>query len=49
LKASDKAAMLDRARRLHEAVVTTREACNSIEATEQRIGRSLLDFVFKGA
>ncbi len=49
LKASDKAAMLDRARRLHEAVVTTREACNSIEATQQRIGRSLLDFVFKGA
>ena len=48
LKASDKAAMLDRARKLHEAVVKTREACNSIDVTEQRIGSEILNFVFKG-
>ena len=48
LKAADKAAMLDRARKLHEAVVKAREAANSIEVTEQHIGKSLLDFVFNG-
>lgn len=48
IAAADKAAMLDRARRLHEAVVKAREACNSIDVTEQHIGKKLLDFVFHG-
>lgn len=48
LKASDKAAMLDRVRRLHEAVVKAREAANSADVTEQHIGKKLLDFVFNG-
>lgn len=48
LKAADKAAMLDRARQLHEAVVKAREACNSGDVTEQHIGKALLNFVFNG-
>jgi len=48
LKASDKAAMLDRVRKLHEAVVKTREACNSIDVTEHHVGEAILNFVFKG-
>lgn len=48
LKAADKAAMLDRARKLHEAVVKAREACNTVEVEEQTIGKSILNFVFKG-
>lgn len=48
LKAADKAAMLDRVRQLHEAVVKAREAANSADVTEQHIGLALLDFVFNG-
>jgi len=40
--------MLGRARKLHEAVVKAREACNSVEVVEQHVGKSLLDFVIKG-
>lgn len=48
LKASDKAAMLERVRKLRESVVKSREACNSIDVTEQRVGERILNFVFKG-
>lgn len=48
LKASDKAAMLERVRKLHEAVVTAREQANSMEVTSRYVGKSILDFVFKG-
>jgi hypothetical protein len=48
LKAADKAAMLDRVRQLHEAVVKAREAANSADVAEQHIGKRILDFVFKG-
>ena len=49
LKVSDKAIMLDRARQLHEIIVKAREECNSIDVTEQHIGKKLLDYVFNGS
>lgn len=43
----DKKKFLERIRKLEEAVKFARVQANSIEATEQRVGRKVLDFVFK--
>lgn len=38
--------MLDRVRKLHEAVVKAREEANSIEAPNVSVGKEVLDYVF---
>lgn len=48
IPAKEKNAMLDRVRRLHEAVVMAREQANAIEVTEVRTGQAIIDFVFEG-
>jgi hypothetical protein len=45
----DKKDMLDRIRVLQEAVKFAKEQANSIEAPDQKVGRKVLDYVFKGA
>jgi len=49
MKASDKAAILERARKLQEAVIKAREQCNAKAIDTYKIGESLLNYVFKGA
>ena len=45
----DKKRMLDRIRVLQDAVKFAREQANSMEVNEQKVGRKVLDFVFKNA
>lgn len=46
IKASDKAAMMDRVERLSDAIKTAREEANSIEVEEMKIGKDVLNFIF---
>lgn len=43
----DKKRMLERIRTLQDAVKFAREQANSMEVTDQKVGRKVLDFVFK--
>ena len=45
----DKKAVLDRISKLEDAVKFARVQANSMEAPEQKNGRKILDFIFKGA
>lgn len=47
LPRADKKRMLDRIRVLQDAVKFAREQANSMEASEQKTGRKVLDFIFK--
>lgn len=44
--AKEKNAMLERVRKLHEAVVKAREEANGIEAPNVSVGKEVFDFVF---
>jgi len=43
----DKKQMLDKIRTLQDAVKFAREQANSMEAEEQKVGRKVLDFIFR--
>lgn len=47
IPAQQKSEMLDRVRKLHEAVLRAREAANAIDITDVKIGKPILDFVFE--
>lgn len=47
IPAKVQSALLDRVNRLDEAVKSAREAANSVEVEQVKIGKSLLDFVFE--
>lgn len=47
LPAPEKKRMLERIRKLQEAVKFAKEQANAMEAPEQKVGRKVLDFVFK--